>query len=113
MMTVCMKAAMATVLLLGATAPVALANGVSIQTDRVQVRVNDHSGVQIRTSTSPPIILNADAELPPVPSNLPTSQTYGARCSVRSQSSHSQTQRVTASGDRIYTESYSTIRVCQ
>ncbi|QQE63456.1 hypothetical protein GFS31_01210 [Leptolyngbya sp. BL0902] len=108
-----MKAAMVTVLLLGATAPAALANGISIQTDRVQVRVNDNGGVQIRTSASPPVIFNADADLPAVRSNLPASQSSGVRCAVRSQSSHSQVQSVTPSGDRIYTENYSTIRVCQ
>jgi hypothetical protein len=113
-MTVLVKAAMATVLLLGTMAPVALANGVSINTDRVQVRMDDNGGVQIRTSANRPVIINADADFQPIQPNFSlTPRPQGVRCSVRSHSSQSQTQRVTPSGDRIYTENYSTTRLCQ
>lgn len=112
-MTIMIKASLAAVVALGAIAPLASANSISIGTDRVQVQVGEDGAINIRTSNNRPQLFDFDDDnYRAVPSSSLTPVPYGSRCQARTYSSHSQSQRYTPSGDRIYS-SYSSTRLCQ
>ncbi len=113
-----LTSSLAVAVALGAMASAAQASSVSITTDRVQVRVNEGGGVQIRTSADRPVLFNTDADSQTVwpalssPYGL-TPVPYSGFCYPRSHSSQTQSRQVTPGGNRVYTESYSSTRICQ
>jgi hypothetical protein len=112
------KASLAAAIALGAAASVAEASSVSITTDRVQVRVNEGGTVQIRTSAERPVLFNTNTDSSSVWPSLSspyglTPVPYRGLCYPRSHSSQTQSHQVTPGGDRVYTESYSSTRICQ
>lgn len=115
-MTIMFKASLAAVVALGAIAPLASANSISIGTDRVRVQVGEDGAINIQTSTNRPQLFDFDFDddsYQAAPSSALTPVPYGSRCQSRTYRSHSQSQRNTPSGDRIYSESYSSTRLCQ
>ncbi|HIK45882.1 MAG TPA: hypothetical protein IGR64_13515 [Leptolyngbyaceae cyanobacterium M65_K2018_010] len=108
------KPSLLAALALAVTAPVASASAVTVTTDRVQVRTGENGTIQIRTLSDRPVVLNADADgSRGWPSAQFTPAPYRGICYPRSHSSQTQSRQVTPHGDRIYTESHSSIRLCQ
>jgi hypothetical protein len=103
---------------LAALAPAAYANPVVISTDRVQVRMNDNGGVQIRTTGNSPVVLNSQRTAPQSAwsdnglTPLPMTNWCWPRANtvhhVQRHSSHS-----ARSGETVYSESRNSTLVCQ
>jgi hypothetical protein len=114
-----LKAGLVGAIALAALAPSALASGVSITTDRVQLQVGDNGQVTIRTladrfSDLSPLgasSFTAPAGTLRLPTPAAPARPARPGCTARSQSSHS--TRSTPAGSVIYSENRSTTRVCQ
>lgn len=97
---------------LATLAPAAIASSVSINTDRVQLRVGNNGQVYIRTLADSPLNLPRPAAIAPQTNSTPLPRaTFAPGCTARSQSS--QATRSTPGGNVVYSENRSTTRVCQ
>ncbi len=110
-----LRVSLATAVTMAILAPATYANSVSITTDRVQVQVGDNGGVQIRTTADRPIVMNSlnSQGQHQGPSTSVTPLPFANRCYGRSQRSQTHTARQTPGGSVIYSENYTSTRVCQ
>ncbi len=89
------------------------ANPVSINTDRVQVRVGENGAVEIRTSTNRPTVLDSTSVRPEVWPTTRVTPLPFANCYPSSHTVHNRTTSSASSGDRVYTQSRISTRLCQ
>ncbi len=114
MMIATLKIGLVGAIALAAMATTAMANSITIATDRVQVQVGNSGQIYLRTLADRPVPLSqvtgTQVTGAQVGSRLPTA-TFAPACTARSHSAHS--TRSTAGGNVIYSENRSTTQVCQ
>ena len=110
MMMSTVKVGMLGTIVLITLTPAAMANAVTIATDRVQVQVGNNGQVTIQSLAERPLVLPQTLTVPQGRSSslLPT---FAPRCTARSHSS--QATRSTPGGSVVYSENRSTTRLCQ
>jgi hypothetical protein len=102
------------VMTLAALAPAAYGNPIAIDTDRVQVRVNDNGAVQIRTTGNTPVVLNSQRASTDATWSASRRVTLpmGGRCWPRANTVQQHRSHSTQAGNTVYSESRSSTLVC-
>ena len=102
------------VMTVAALAPAAYGNPIAIDTNQVQVRVNDNGAVQIRTTGNNPVVLNSRGTSTNTTWSTSRRVTLplGRRCWSRANTVQQHRSQSTRSDNTVYSESRSSTLVC-
>lgn len=110
----CKLAGVLVVMTVAALAPAAYGNPITIDTNQVQMRVNDNGAVQIRTTGNNPVVLNSGGASTHTTWSADRRVTLplGRRCWSRADTVQQNRLQSTRSGNTVYSESRSSTLVC-